>query len=240
MKRAMRLALLLYPRAWRIRYQAEFEALLDQLEPGWWQFTDVLKGALVMRIRSLRSAKTVLAAALIGCLLAFAGSFAIPKKYIATSVLTIQGTPETAQAARAINQLAERSLNRQSLIKVIADLSLYQDLRLRLPLEDVIETMRKDVRFASAGTPHAFQVSFVSQDQREAKAVTEALMRRLVTASNEPDSLSKIVVIDGTGPANVIFPNHLAMAITGLLAGLLLGAAYVVVIKFIFPSKSNT
>jgi uncharacterized protein involved in exopolysaccharide biosynthesis len=240
MKRAIRFALRLYPRAWRSRYQPEFESLLEQLKPGWWELADVMKGAFVMRIRGWHNARTVLATALVGCLLALAVSFSLPKKYNATAVLGLQGAPQSAQASQAMNQLAQRSLNRQSLTKVIDDLNLYRELRLRLPLEDIVETMRKNVSVAYAGASPAVEVSFVSQDQREAKAVTEALTRRMVTVSNEPDSLSKIVAIDASAPPVVIFPNHHTMAGVGLFAGLLLGGAWLLVIKFLFPAKSTT
>jgi hypothetical protein len=40
----------LYPRAWRERYGEEFDALLEDVEPNWKQFCDVLGGAVKMQM----------------------------------------------------------------------------------------------------------------------------------------------------------------------------------------------
>jgi hypothetical protein len=48
MKRWVALAARLYPAAWRARYGQEFEALLEDLEPGWRELADVAGGAVIM------------------------------------------------------------------------------------------------------------------------------------------------------------------------------------------------
>jgi len=50
MRRAIQLAANLYPQGWRERYGEEFDALLEDVKPGWKQFTDVLRGALKMQM----------------------------------------------------------------------------------------------------------------------------------------------------------------------------------------------
>jgi hypothetical protein len=40
----------LYPRSWKQRYGAEFNALLEDLNPRWWVALDVLKGAATMQM----------------------------------------------------------------------------------------------------------------------------------------------------------------------------------------------
>jgi hypothetical protein len=40
----------LYPRSWKQRYGEEFEALLEDVNPRWWDALDVLKGAATMQI----------------------------------------------------------------------------------------------------------------------------------------------------------------------------------------------
>jgi len=46
----IRRAAWLYPASWRVRYGDEFEALMDDLEPGWPEFFDVCGGAIKMQL----------------------------------------------------------------------------------------------------------------------------------------------------------------------------------------------
>jgi hypothetical protein len=54
MKSLIRSLARLYPPRWRDRYGAEFDALLKDEDSDWRSFFDVLKGALAMRLRSIR------------------------------------------------------------------------------------------------------------------------------------------------------------------------------------------
>ena len=53
MKPLLRLALQLYPPWWRRRYATEFEALLDDINPGWRTLLNVINGAITMHIRTI-------------------------------------------------------------------------------------------------------------------------------------------------------------------------------------------
>ena len=55
MKRWISLAARLYPRSWRARYGAEFEALVKDAEPVWSDLFDVVRGAVVMQMRTISS-----------------------------------------------------------------------------------------------------------------------------------------------------------------------------------------
>ena len=48
MSRWIELAAKFYPAKWRERYGTEFQALLEDLNPGWREFLNVLGGALKM------------------------------------------------------------------------------------------------------------------------------------------------------------------------------------------------
>jgi hypothetical protein len=50
MKRFILLVARLYPRSWRQRYGDGFDALLEDLNPSWWDALDVLKGAATMQM----------------------------------------------------------------------------------------------------------------------------------------------------------------------------------------------
>lgn len=50
MRRLIRLASRLYPQRWKQRYGDEFYALLEDLNPRWWDAWDVLKGAAALQM----------------------------------------------------------------------------------------------------------------------------------------------------------------------------------------------
>jgi hypothetical protein len=52
-KTAIRLALALYPRWWRHRYEREMEALLEDSNAGWASALDIVRAAIVVRIRDV-------------------------------------------------------------------------------------------------------------------------------------------------------------------------------------------
>jgi hypothetical protein len=54
MKSLIRFVAILYPPRWRDRYGTEFDAMLQDGDPDLWDLFDVLKGALAMRLRSIR------------------------------------------------------------------------------------------------------------------------------------------------------------------------------------------
>jgi hypothetical protein len=67
MRRWILLAANLYPRAWRERYGEEFQALLEDVNPGWRELADVMGGALKMQItHGITPLKTIAALAVAG------------------------------------------------------------------------------------------------------------------------------------------------------------------------------
>ena len=63
----------IYPASWRNRYGIEFRALLDDVNPGWREFFDILKGAVKMRMTNAPS-YLKFAAAFVGGRLSWLGS----------------------------------------------------------------------------------------------------------------------------------------------------------------------
>src|SRR5690349_9999633 len=84
------LAAKLYPRQWRERYGAEFDALMEDVEPDGWEFANVLGGALKMQLTS-ETAYFKLAAVLgvIGAVVALGVSLRVPERYQSTGVLRV-------------------------------------------------------------------------------------------------------------------------------------------------------
>jgi hypothetical protein len=93
-KRWIRLGANLYPKAWRIRYGAEFEALLDDVGVSARIVLDVVKGAILMQVRQRQKIGT---AALFAAIVVLAGSWwAGERPYItpgAHQVFRMDSTP---------------------------------------------------------------------------------------------------------------------------------------------------
>lgn len=75
MTRLLRLAAKLYPRAWRVRYGDEFDALLDEVEPSWRNVWDTILAA------SRRRADRRWLAIAIVAMIAGMASFQMPRTY---------------------------------------------------------------------------------------------------------------------------------------------------------------
>jgi hypothetical protein len=246
MKSWIRRAARLYPRRWRDRYGAEFEALLDDLKPGWRELIDVTKGALVMRLRyDSTSFKFAAAMALAGAVLAAGVSLAVPNRYVSTAVMRIRPAPDT-DAPDWLSDVQQAVLSRGSLAELIQrrDLNLYPGERQRMPMEDVIERMRRDIQIRmSPGTPGVITVSFAYSDKEKAQATARELVRRMtdlnVALNNMRAAAWRVLSPDAPMPPGdtfgIVDPPSLAQRATeqnrgaiiasGLVAGLLLGLA---------------
>jgi hypothetical protein len=87
MKRLLRVGLSLYPRWWRDRYGAEFEALIEDSGLTWRDAADVVRGGVVMRITDRRTIP--LHAALIGATLGAAIYLLTPDVYESAAMLRL-------------------------------------------------------------------------------------------------------------------------------------------------------
>ena len=217
MKRLALLIARLYPLVWRRRYGHELEVLIEDSNPSLSWLLDILKGALTMQIKSngLRIAVFGIA----GALIAAASSFAIKDSYVGTAVL---GVPDR----NAIIASAERILSRRSLWQIIEKNQLYQEDRNRIPNEEIVGMLRRSIRiggmYKSGDKPQAFTLSFEGPDSTKTKVVTEDLAQLFLK-----DSANVQRVIETSSSSTPISPNRATISLAGLLAGLLLGAVYV-------------
>jgi hypothetical protein len=183
MKRYLRWAARLYPRAWRERYEAEFDALLDDVRPSWRDAGDILLGAAKVHLTKgdsfLRFAAFMGAA---GLLLGAAASLTAPKRYVSTGVVRV----ESEQGAEdRFQQVLTEVLSRSSLAEVIQrpPLDLYREDRRREPMEAVIEGMRtRDIRIAPR-VDGTVEISFAYPDPKKADATVRALMNQIARAT---------------------------------------------------------
>ncbi len=112
----------------------------------------------------------------------------IPKVYQATALLIYERqavnpskmSPDLKSRTREIvSTLMQQVTSRTSLEKIIKEFNLYLEAREKLPIEDVIESMRKRIRI-SPTKGDIFQVSFDGENPKKVLRVTNALSSKFI------------------------------------------------------------
>lgn len=101
----------------------------------------------------------------------------VPEKLVPTNV--------NMQMADRVNSMKQTILSRNTLTNIIQTYDLYRKERNKLPMEDVIEMMRKDVKIGNLtevnqGRNAAFVVEFSYENRYVAQKVTRDLMTRFI------------------------------------------------------------
>jgi hypothetical protein len=179
----------MYPANWRTRYGEEFEALVEDSAPDWRAIFDLLKGAIRMQFSVPSFPKLAVALSLTGVLAGLAISFAVASRYVSTATLQFV-TPvvntNPPEVHRNVNeyflQLRTEILSRISLSSIIQDprLDLYPAERAKIPLEDVIEQMRRNIQITptapGSGPDYLpFILTFTYRDRLKAQQTVQAL-----------------------------------------------------------------
>ena len=109
----------------------------------------------------------------------------VPKVYQSTAVLSYEQQqinpgkmdPEQGRLSlqNSLATLRELVTSRNNLEKIILQFALYEDTRKKLPLEDVIEMMRKNIAIQPAGKGDIFSVSFQGGDPQKVTKVANGL-----------------------------------------------------------------
>jgi len=119
----------------------------------------------------------------LGAALAYGISTRLPNRYRSETVIMLlpQRVPDsyvkttiTSKIEDRLATLENQILSRSRLERIILDLNLYQTLRARLPMEDVVQRMREEITVKVEGK-ESFRVSYVSQDANVAQRTTERL-----------------------------------------------------------------
>lgn len=131
-----------------------------------------------------------------GLVVSVVGAFLWPDTYV--SIATVKVIPQIVPESYVqsnVNQLisdrisaiAQTVMSRPVLTSIITTYDLYQRERQRLPMEDVIEAMRKDIRIGSVlqvassrDRVPAFQISFACTDRYKAQKVVNELLGRFI------------------------------------------------------------
>src|SRR5215471_10752794 len=103
----------------------------------------------------------------------------VPQR-ISDSYVKAAVTP--ARIEDRLNSLEDQILSRSRLEHIIRELNLYEGLRRRLPMEDVVQRMRDDITIKVEGK-ESFRVSYVSDDARTAQRATEQLASLFIEES---------------------------------------------------------
>jgi hypothetical protein len=199
-----RWVLWLYPPAWRERYRAELEALIEDAGPGRGDTFDLFKEAIRMRVLESWSFSQLAVVLGIAGLLAGAGVFAIvPSRWVSQTELKMSAPARaTGDLSRATvdQQLTGRflkmrndTLSRTSLSAIIQapELDLYKKERESQPLEDVIAQMKRNlhvdlVRLPASGI--AFRIWFRYPDRLKALKTVQKLIATFADANVAVDS----------------------------------------------------
>ena len=234
MKTLMRWAVLLYPAAWRERYGAEFEALLEDVGPSGGDLWNVVRGAMAMQMTTWNFGKLLAACALAGAVLAGGWSLTLKDSYVSSAVMQLDGGEAGAQR---LLKLQQSILSRRSLSEMITKSGLYKDERTTLPLEEIVDQMRnRDLRIQwveragkAVDSGGAAKTAFLIQFQAASPTAAQATVRELVAAFAEQNVQLKegavgLEVLDpASWPMSPSNPRRSRVMVMGLLAGLLLG-----------------
>jgi hypothetical protein len=241
----------LYPRRWRERYGAEFDALMEDVEPDWRELANVLGGALKMQIRS-ETAYWKLAAvmAAVGAVVALGLSLRVPERYESSAVLryTPSAQADERKPPDTLEMQKQELLSRNLLAYLITSkgLNLYESERRHISLDEAVVKMRSYVHMeqtsSADGGPVTLRVSFTYPDKAKARAVTQEFMNHFLEVNTSrnywyqrlwrdtwqedaPAGSITEVVAPPSDPRTGEGPNRLAFAAVGSLMGALLASS---------------
>ena len=160
MRILIRAAAACYPARWRVRYGEEFEALLEEMKPGWAEFVNILIGASTMHLR--RGGVMAAACVALGTLVGGAAALRLPETYASTATLRLPSTDESF-LQRAQRTHAAETLEVRRRASVTIDVPVDEKTR---------STM--------------LTVTFADHDPDKAREVTERLIGSILTANAIP------------------------------------------------------
>lgn len=218
MRSAARLLARLYPRAWRERYGAEFDALLEDTTLKPHDLFDLTTGALTMQIKSRNAAALFAAIAVAALIAGIAVAMSMSTRYVSTSVIHAIGDQQQFQPA------IERVLSRTSLVAIIAKQNLYTAERRSQPLEDAIETMKRNIRIGRTygDTSNAITVQFHYSEPDATRRTAQQLAAAIARETAHTAPVQEIVGASAARDTRSIAKITAAAVCGGAIAGLAL------------------
>jgi hypothetical protein len=222
MKRLLRLALQLYPSWWRQRYATEFEALLEDMQPGWRAVFDVMNGAITMQIRTVGVIPVLctLAGAIIGGVVAMR----TPALYASSATIRLDArNVTTVESGRA--QEPHVSLEKAFSASGTAPTATSVTLR------------------SNDAVPTTLEVSYADRDPMAAQRGAEQLVTALATGTGGLGKSAEIVASPAL-PVSPIGPDYPTTIAVGGAVGLGVGGLVVALLasrrRRVSPSATAT
>jgi hypothetical protein len=241
MKHFARFVAKLYPKAWRDRYAVEFDALLEEVHPGWRPLFDVVRGAVHMQLNTWDKRRILATGAIVGAFVGFGGWIAVPKQYASDAVIQIipsaGNTSVTDQSVGdRLNDVARAVLSRRSLARIIDSVGLYGHDRAKSDPEAVIEMMRRSITVRpvapSRDSSATFVIQFLSSDPVIAQRVTQELIACFMDENIREALAGKVPTTLRLDQApnlsrNAVGHNWWEMSLAGVVAGTLIALVLV-------------
>jgi len=199
----------LYPRSWQQRYGVEYAALLEDMRPDGRTAANVFIGALAMHIRAWKSWKILAASAGIAAAVVVGLFVAIPNSYVSRELIKFEW--QTGGRHRIdVKRLRESVESYGNLTELITVDGLYPNQRSRMPMEDVVEEMRRNIELTpllSAGVP-GFTIAFSYSDPRVAQKVTQELSSRFLNENlRQPQGINLQILDPASLPQSPFYPS---------------------------------
>lgn len=177
MKRLAHLLIWLYPSSWRSRYQVEYDALLDDVEPTGRASLNVLAGAIVMHLRTPSWRKILASSSCIGLLLGLGTWRALPNQYSSRAIMELYPANTKLFTAEA-----NAALTRPILTRIIQKEKLYPAGQGKMPLEDLVAQMKNKIEFWTAD-PNSVAIQFRYSDPFLAQRVSSKLVQAILSGT---------------------------------------------------------
>ncbi len=257
MRKMVHFAVRLYPARWRARYGPEFHAVLEDMNAGFGDLFDIVKGALLMQFNRSSVLLTAAACGLLGIFVAAVVCHVTPRRYASTAIIHIEassipwmGPISAADAFRdspaAVALVAPHVFSDEALTSLIEKNELYPSERRSGSVADVLHLFRKDITYRP--TPEALQISFTYPDRDKAQKVALELVasfmyQAVAVAQHEAadermrQRFLHFVMRVADPPQQVpVAANLTEMMSLGLGAGILAGAAVAMLRRRIQPA----
>jgi len=240
MKRIMHFLTKLYPKSWRDRYQVEFGALLEDVNPTGRTLFDILKEALAMQVRTQQFGKTMAITASIGLLLGLFTWLVSPNKYASRALIKIEASEgdSRGEIASGVTRIATTVLTSKMLAGIIRKYHLYPAELEKWHFEDVMQEMKRNILVApiagfGSRADHdlvGMQVQFIYTDPVVAQHVTEELVSAFMSESfedaqarDQQKGVTFRLIDPPAANQDPVSPNWVPLTLIGFFAGALVG-----------------
>jgi len=240
--RLMKLLVRLYPTSSRNRYEAEFAALLEEVQPSWRSSFNILTGAIAMQLRLASLTKILAFTGVLGLLTGVFLLVILPREYASQSIILIKSIKPLSieEAGNAVKHSIQMALSDSALTRIINEYKLYPAKASKMPLSVIVREMKENItiepisRPGSSGTQ--FSMRFSYGDPVIAQDVTDRLTSQLLgnlledAVTKESIGVAMPVMLELIDPARLdtapIRPNPKVLCILGLVGGLTIGLVF--------------